>query len=272
VISYIKTALFEPKNSYIAKNMKGKHLFLYYAFLVLLLTFSFVGEIAPLFQSLQSDGQEVAQAIPEFQIEEGRLQSEEESFVYQTNSLLFFFDTEGNIEPESVNQNVRRLPASIAIGLLEEELVFNFDGVSRSFSYGQMERIAPLSPQTLRTILSELGVFSPIMMFILFISIYIAVFINAAMEFLILALFANIIATLLRSTLRFFATTRIVLLSSTLPILAFTVANIIQLHTPYQYELRMIFSLFLFGLTINEMKKKQRDELEKRKQEDQNRD
>lgn len=255
MISYIKIALTNPKDSYKAQNMKGKNIFFYYAFLILILTLSTLGEQLPLFRSLEEDGPEVAESIPDFTIEDEHLQSDHSSYVYQTESMLFFFDPNGEIETESISQNVNRLPASIGIGLLEEEMIINFEGVSRPIGYNHLQRLTPLTPEVLRSILSDLNLFSPIMLGTLFISLYIAMFLTAFMDYFILALFANVLAALLRSSFRFAQTVKVILLATTLPTVLLAVANILQWDTPYQYEMRIGFSLILFALSIIEMKK-----------------
>lgn len=255
MISYIKIALTNPKESYRAQKMKGRHILFYYAFLVLILTFSTLGELLPLFHSLEADAQEVSESIPDFTIEEGRLESEESSYIYQTESLLFFFDPNGDIQEEAINQNINRLSSSIGIGLLEEEMIINYEGVSRPVRYNHLQRFAPFSSDVARVVLSDLNLFSPIMLTTLFISLYIAMFFTAFMDYFILALFANVLAALLRSSFRFAQTVKVVLLSATLPTILLGLTSLLQWNTPYQFEIRIIFSLWLFGLSIIEMKK-----------------
>lgn len=265
---YIKLACTNPKKIYQARNMKKRSLFFYYAFLILLLTLSVFGELLPIFHSLESDGQIIAEEIPSFNIEENQLHSEEDSFVYQTESVLFFFDPDQEIDEETIEENIQRLPATLGIGLLNDRFVLNFDGVSQDLSYTQLTRFTEFTPKTFRLILSDLGLFSPIVLIAIFVSLYIATFITAFMDILLLTLFANILAGLMRSSLRFFQTVRMTVLAATLPILLLSLVSILQFSPAYPYELRMIFTLILFGLSIIEMKKEQKEQLEKKKQQD----
>lgn len=271
MLQYLKVALFEPKESYIARNMKGSHFVFYYALLVLFLSISLIGTLFPIFQAVNQDGQEIAEVIPEFSVQNGELLTDEESFVYQTDTILFFFDSNGSITSETVHRNIERLPAVIGIGMLQNELYLTIDGQSQSLSYNQFGRTGAINQQTLRALFGEIGVLTPFMIGVVLVALYIGTFFNSLIEMLILALFANIISTLMQSRLRFIQNARVVLVASTLPTLLLAFTSIAQLSNPYQFEMRTVFSLVLFGLSISEMKRRQREELLRKKKEDQER-
>lgn len=244
--------------------MKMKTGVLYYLFLILILTLSTFGASFSLLRNLENDSSEIAEHIPEFSIEDGSMTSENESFTYQTDSMLFFFDPHHNIGAEELDTNVDRLPASIGVGLFEEEIMVNFDGIARSIPYDQFNQTIRLTPDRLRRLLTDFGFFSPVMMVAIFVSLYIATFLTSLLDFLILALFANILATLLRSGLRFSQVFKVSLLSATIPSIVLGITNILQWHSPYYYEMRVTFSLILFALSIFEMKRKtKKDESKK---------
>lgn len=264
MLRYIKTAIFTPKEIYIARNMKGLRFFFYYAFLVLIIAFSVLGQIAPLLQQLSEDSQEIAEALPDFVVENNRLTTEEDSFIYQTTTTLFFFDSDAEITSETIDRNMDRLSASLAIGLLEQELYLNIDGVGRPLSYNQLDG---MNQDFLRLLFEELSRFSFLTIVLTFAIIYIGLFFQTFMEMIILFLFANIVSILMRSRLRFTQSARMALVASTMPILLISLTNIFQFSNPYQYEMRVLFSLVLFVLSTLEMKKRRRQELEQKKKE-----
>lgn len=261
---YIRTAVLNPKELYIVRNMKGRRFFSYYTFLVLILTFSLLGGLIPLLQQVNEDSREIATHIPEFVIENSSLQTDEESFVYQTNTILFFFDPDAKIAIDTIDQNTARLSASIAIGLLEHELYLNFDGIGRSLSYNQLDGV---NQNFLRSLFEEFSSFSFLTLLMLFAASYIGVFLQTIMEMILLFLFANIISILLQSKLRFAQSARIAMVASTLPILLLGITSIAQFNNPYHYEMRIVFSLILFGLSVTEMKNRRQQELQQRKKE-----
>ncbi|EPH99573.1 MULTISPECIES: DUF1189 domain-containing protein [unclassified Enterococcus] len=79
-------------------------------------------QISQVLRSIHSDGQQIAEKIPDFTIEDGKIHTEKkEGFIYQTNSIIFTFDPEGKRTSKDVATDL--MGNFISFGLLKDELV-----------------------------------------------------------------------------------------------------------------------------------------------------
>ncbi|MCT8193488.1 DUF1189 domain-containing protein, partial [Pseudomonas monteilii] len=71
------------------------------------------------FRDVQADGQKIGETIPDFTIENGQLSvaPNTQGFIYQTDSIIFTFDPDGNRTPADIASDVTG--SVIAVGLLK---------------------------------------------------------------------------------------------------------------------------------------------------------
>lgn len=259
MINYIKTIFTKPKEIYTARNMKNSHYFLLILITSLSLTLLSIFEIFPVATQLSEDYEEVRASIPEFELVNGELESETDSYAYQTNSVLFYFDSEDKIDPESIDLNMRTQTAPISFGLLKDQIYFNAVGTSYSFMYHNFEN---LTSEDLKTLINNVGTFTT-EMYIILILILVGLNLFLYMTQLIpITMFANLISVFRRTGLTFFQNARISLLASIGPSILMGILNAFQLQIHFQFEIILVASILLFYVSITEMKnriQKQKD-------------
>lgn len=259
MINYIKTVFTKPKEIYTARNMKNSHYFLLVLLTGLSLTLLSIFEILPVATQLSEDYEEVRASVPEFELVNGELESVTDSYAYQTNSILFYFDSEDKIDTESIDLNMPTQTAPISFGLLKDQIYFNAAGTSYSFMYNNFEN---LTAEDLKTLINNVGSFTTEMYIIL---ILILIGLNLFLyvtQLIPITLFANLISVFRRTRLTFFQNAKISLLASMGPFILMAILNAFQLQIHYQFEINLAASILLFYISITEMKnriQKQKD-------------
>ena len=253
MISYLKTVFTKPKEIYTAKNMKNSHYFLLVFITGIALTLLSTFEIIPIATQFSDDFEEVKESIPEFDLVEGELVSSTDSFIYQTNSIVFYFDSEDKMDTETIDSNMNMHSAPISLGLLNNQIYFNAVGTSYSFVY---ENFPNLTAEELSSLIHEMGNFSTGMYFILILVLFILNMFIYITQLIPITLFANIISVFRRTRLIFFQNAKISLLASIGPFLMMYILNAFQLQIYYQFEIILVTSLILFYMSITEMKKR----------------
>lgn len=249
--SYIKTALFNPKNIYQAKNMDKGQSIGYFIFIVLIIFISLLGIIFPVFTQLSDDSQEIADQIPEFTVENGQLETSEDSYIHLTDSFTFFFDPSDEISQRTIEQNLSLQSSPIALGILTDEIYFNFNGNEQSISYDQFGNF---DDNSIRELFNQFSSFSIVSILIVLAILFLLTSFVFLWEFIPIVIFAYMIALFSRNRIRFFDSAKMVAVAITLPTLLFSIINLFGIVIPFQYELRFIFTLILFGVTLHEMK------------------
>lgn len=89
------------------------------------------------FRDVQADGQKIGETIPDFTIENGQLSAapNTQGFIYQTDSIIFTFDPDGNRTPADIASDVTG--SVIAVGLLKDQLVIRIP--SSGFSTSMLD-------------------------------------------------------------------------------------------------------------------------------------
>lgn len=250
--TYIKSALFNPKNIYQAKNMNKRQSIRYFLFIVLIIFVSLLGMIFPVFTQLSDDSQEIAEQIPEFTVENGQLETSGDSYIHLTNSFTFFFDPDDEISQRTIEQNINLQSSPIALGILTDEIYFNFNGDEQSISY---EQFGDFDDNLVRELFNQFSNFSIVTILIVVAILFLLTAFVFLWEFIPIVIFAYMIALFARERIRFLDTAKITAVATTLPTLLFSIINLFGVIIPFQYELRFIFTLILFGVTLHEMKK-----------------
>ena len=252
---YFTLGFKNPQHLYKALKMSRKQLIYYFALLALILTLSMASILISVMGDLSEDGQEITETLPAFEITDGQLVVEEdtESYVHQTNSFLFFFDPNGAIETEEIDSNIERLNVPIGIGMMEDQFYLNIMSQSLPVSYDQLEGF---NDTEFKGLMSEMGRFSPVVLLFTFSVTYIASSLSLAYEWLIIALFGNILKTLLRITLPFKKIARMALIALSVPLMIFSVFEAFGVFLPFTFEITLGFSLYFLYASLKNYKKK----------------
>lgn len=251
MINYIKKVFTKPKEIYIARNMKSSHYFLIILLTSLALTILSIFEVLPVANQFSDDYGEIKESVPPFELVDGKLESSQESYVYQTNSVLFYFDSENKITTETIDQNARLHSAPISIGMLKDKIYFNITGTNYSFVYSNFSN---LTGEDLVNLFNSIGDFSLGMYFLLIISLIILNLFLFITQLIPITLFANLISVYRKTSLNFFQNAKITLLASIIPFLSMYVVNAFPINITNQFEIILITSLVIFYMSISEMK------------------
>jgi len=253
MFNYIKTVFTRPKEIYTARNMKNAHYFLLILITSLILTFLSIFEIFPIANQFSDDYEEINASIPAFELVDGQLESDTGSYVYQTNSMMFYFDSEDRITIDDIESNIPTQVAPISIGLLKDEIYLNATNTKYSFSYDDFKN---LDADTLMEAMNTMGNFTIGMYILLIIILLIVNLFIYITQLLPISLFANLISVARRTRMSFFQNAKIALLASMGPFVLIAILNAFQVPVSYQYEITLFTSLLLFYMSITEMKKR----------------
>lgn len=253
MITYIKTAFTKPKEIYTGRNMKNRHFFSLLLLLSVVLTFLSIFEFLPIARNMTNDVNEIRESIPEFELVDNQLESESESYIYQTDSMVFYFDPDNNISTDTIDNNASIASAPVSLGILDNQLYLNLLDQNYSLNYADLDNFTTADLQGL---ISSFGNVSANYIFFFIIFLFIFNFILFVMQFLPIALFANIISIYRRTSLRFFQSAKMALLAVMGPTLIVYAVNAFLFPVRFQFEIILGASLVLFYMSITEMKKR----------------
>ncbi|WP_103927069.1 DUF1189 domain-containing protein, partial [Tetragenococcus halophilus] len=107
-----------------AKNIGFGKMILYLLLLSLIAAIPITLQVRQVFSDIQSDGQEIAEQIPDFTVEDGKMQTnEQDGFIYQTDSIIFTFDPKGQRTSDDISKDM--IGNFLSVGLLQEEAVLS---------------------------------------------------------------------------------------------------------------------------------------------------
>ncbi|MGO1748010.1 DUF1189 domain-containing protein [Alkalibacterium gilvum] len=255
---YLKLGFTAPNELYKAMKMTRKQLFYYFALLTLVITISMASLLMTVMGNLKEDGQEITEKLPSFQITDDKLMVEEktESYVHQTNSFLFFFDPNDSIQEEEIDTNVERLNTPIGIGLMDDQFYLNIVGQSLPVSYAQL---GTFNDSDFKDIMADMGRFSPVVLFFTFVVTYIASGFSLLYEWLIIALFANVMKTFARIAIPFGKIARMALIALSVPTVIFALFETFGLFIPFTFEITLGFSLLFVYRSLKNYKKEHKN-------------
>lgn len=250
MIDYVKRLFKKPTEIYTARNMKNSHYFLFVLLMAISMTLLSLFSVKPEFDKLSNDYNEVHSFIPDFELVDGKLNSDEESYIYQTDNIVFYFDSENKMDTDLIDKNIKIQTAPISIGLMNDEIYLNILEFDQSYSYSDLN----LTTNDLKTSLNLENSYKPL---IIALTLVILLFFNLflyLMQLLSITIFANLISVLQRSGLKLVQNAKIALMASMIPFLIISITNALQIQISYQYEVISIVSLLLFYMSINEFK------------------
>ncbi|MFL2106266.1 DUF1189 domain-containing protein [Desemzia sp. FAM 23991] len=249
-----KASLSRPEQLIQARNLKTGKIILYFIFLSFILTIPSWVQTNQLLTDFIQDGQEVAQNIPDFEIENNQITPAEdaESFIYQTNSIIFAFDPSGNITSSDIDKRVSG--NTLGISLLEDGLYLSIPLYPIQFPYSQLNG---MDQDTFKDVILGLQTVNPFVLGITFVLLWVSSLILALIYNFLYTVFGNLIATITRKPLRFSETWKVVLVASTLPTILFTVLNLFNIHPLFQLEVQLGVTIYFYYLSIKSIPKKE---------------
>lgn len=252
MLNYLKTGLTKPKNSYVGLNMNRKQSLGYYLILILIMFIPLFQSVFPLFTQLNDDSAEIASNIPNFTVEGNSLESDSESYIHVTDTFTFFFDPHDSITEDLISEeNIDMDSGPVGIALMKDNLSININGSSQSIPY---EQLGSFDQAFIQDIFYQISDSSFIAILIFSVILFLSLILIYLFEFLPIAIFAYAFSMFSKLQLTFGKTVKIVLLASTLPVVIFSILNLFGIITAFDFELRMIFTLILFYLSISELK------------------
>lgn len=255
------TAAFsKPQTLAEGKKMAFWKVVLYVVFLSMILSIPVVVQVIRSFNDVKQDSQEIATKIPDFEINDGKLTTAHtgEGFIYQTNSIIFTFDPDGQRTEHDIQNDV--IGNAVAIAFLQNEfyialpdngllsVALGNSHFSLAYSTGQFDG---LSGQKIREALNQtsLPFWSYLLIFV--VTLY-PVFINLIINLLLISIGAIVYSKLRLLRLRFFDCLKIVVYAATVPAI---LSVILQVLLP-----NFDASLFMILLTLFYFYRAVRDE------------
>lgn len=253
---YITLGFTNPQNLYKATKMSRKHLFSYFALLALVVTFSMSSILMSVMGALREDGEELTETLPSFEIKDSTLvvDEDQESYIHQTDSFLFFFDPNDSIQLEEIDTNIERLNVPIGIGMMADQFYLNVVGQGLPVSYDQLEGF---NDTAFKDVFLQMGRFSPVVLLSIFIITYLASSFSLLYEWLIIALFANIIKTLLRVPVHFKKIARMALVAFSVPTVVLSIFEGFGFFIPFSFEIKIGFAMYFIFASLKKHKKNQ---------------
>lgn len=233
--------------------MSGNTFFKYLIFLVFITLVPTLVTIPRVFGQFQDDISEVAQQIPEFDIEDGSMTSDHEEYIHFTDTVALYFDPDDQLNEEGViERNVQLRFAPLNIALKDDQLTFYVGTFDQTVPYSTLP---DFNHDQLITLLSSLGeadlsVFLITLLvlflfaaFFLFYQIFVVTLTNY-----FIALFSSVRLNLVNSF-------KVSILATTLPVVALSISQILGLTTSFSLPFFTIFSCGIFFFALRQYKK-----------------
>ncbi|MEG1504699.1 MAG: DUF1189 domain-containing protein [Enterococcus sp.] len=203
---------------------------------------------------IKTDSLKIVQKVPDFTIEDGQIKTEsnDQGFIYQTDSIIFTFDPAGKRSQKDVEKDL--VGNYFSVGLLKGKAVVvlpDYGGISSTmfgdnvltFSYKQ-EPLKSLTSEKLKSGLKDLEIpaWTPLVMLIA--GLYPS-FINLFVTLLVAGIAGTIVAKLRLRRITFFESFKTIVYCATIPTI---IATLISLFQPtFDVSLLITFiSLFIF--------------------------
>lgn len=250
MLNYIKKLLKKPTEIYTTRNMKTKNYFFIVLLMGISLTFLSAFGVKKEVNKISKDYQEIQASIPDYELIDDKLQSDQESYIYQTDSLVFYFDPQDEIDTQLIDQNMEKQQPPISAALQKEYIYLNVLGQSRSLKYSDFD----LTTQDLKSLLNVNTFSSPLYFSIILLVLLVFNLFLYASQLLFITIFANLISFIQNSKLSFFQNAKITIVASIVPFIIMGLLNTFNLSITYQFEITAMATLILFSKSISEFK------------------
>lgn len=207
-------------------------------------------QVLHIFKNIQEDSAEIAKKIPDFSIINGRIQtaSPANGFIYATPSIIFTFDPEGKRNITDIEND--HFSNVFSVGFLKDELILSVSpptktkrGQETSLVFGYKEYLNGLTGEMTRDLFNNKGLPSWMLLIIFLITIYPAL-ITLLFTFVFATITLNLICIFKRKPFRWLDNFKIIVVSSTLPVLISMVFNSVY------FQFNSTLFIFIGGLYI----------------------
>ena len=262
IVQLFKIAFFRIPDLKFVKKAEFSNVIVFLLSASVLIAVSMTINVLGVFRDVQADGQKIGESIPDFTIENGKLATAPgtQGFIYQTDSIIFTFDPDGNRTPADIASDVTG--SVIAVALLKDQLVIRIpsSGLSTSmldsnqleFDYSE-PALRNLNGQAIREALSNQAIPWLIKLIVFFVALYPS-FVSLLITLVMGTFIATIYTRLKRFSYTFFENLKILIVSAALPTL---ISVIVQLLLPsFDATTFILFgSLFLFTQGVKQSPK-----------------
>lgn len=237
-----------------ARKSKKSQVAFYFLFISFILAIPSWVQTSTLLNEFVRDGQEIASHIPEFSVEDNQLVPGEnaESFVYQTDSVIFSFDPSGEITPNEIDRRI--VGDTIGVSLLEKGLYLSIPFYPIQFSYSQLNG---LNDTMFREVILSVQQINPMVLILTFLVLWLSSLILAVIYNFIYTVFGNLVAAITRKKIRFGETWKIVLFASTLPTIFFSILNSFAIQPLFQFEIQVGITIYFYHLALKSLSKEE---------------
>lgn len=239
-----------PEQLIEARHVKTRKTIFYILFLSFIVTLPVWIETTRTLNEFIQDGQEIAENIPAFNIENDELvpQDQKESFIYQTDSIIFAFDPNGKITPSDMDRRV--FNDTIGFSLLEKNLYLSIPLYPMEIPYSQLNG---LSDVAVKEVISDMQDTNPLILLLTFVFLWISSIILIVIYNFLYTVFGNLVAAITKKPIRFKETWKIVLFASTLPTILFALLNAFDIQPLFQIEIQLIITVFFYYKAIKSL-------------------
>ncbi|MER2002695.1 MAG: DUF1189 family protein, partial [Carnobacterium inhibens] len=159
--------MIHPEKLAQALTLKKGKVVLYFLFIAFIATIPIWIQSNQIINNFSRDGQIIAESIPSFTIENDQLVTSEpvKSYIYQTNSIIFTFDPNGERTIEYVEQDV--VANLLGIAFLEDSLYFVLPDYPIQLPYTQLNGLTSETFIDLILNVQAFGINLPLITFIL---------------------------------------------------------------------------------------------------------
>lgn len=257
-LTNVKHSLFKLDQLQEAKKMNLGVVIFHLLLLSFVLAIPISLQVIQVFSTIQDDGKEIAQKIPDFTIEKGVLVTKDgaEGFIYQTDSIIFTFDPEGKRTADDISKDM--LGNFLSIGLLQKELVVTLpatENINSLFGSNQLTipytstQLHDLTGENLRDRILENEMPWWLAPLTFLIAIYPA-FLSLIITIAVATLFANLFSRMRGRYDGFLNNFKIIVFCSTLPVIITTLINLLN-PSFIGDTFILIASVFIFLFSLN---------------------
>lgn len=261
-IQLIKGGLYQFSTLSEARKVPFWKTILYFLVLSAFFAIPITYQINRVLNDIQTDGQKIAEQLPDFSIQEGELVTADKDagFIFQTNSIIFTFDPDGKRSASDVGNDL--LGNFLSIGLLQQELVIALPNSSLSqalfgenqFSFHyDSDLLSNFDGETLKEALTVAKVPWWIKILSFFIALY-PTFLDLLITLFLTTIGASIYSKLRLRQISFFECFKVLVYCMTLPVI---ISSFLLLINP-QFDTTLLItlmSLFIFFQTVKNLPK-----------------
>lgn len=235
---------YQPHTIASFKRQKIGRAILYVFLLMLITSLPLIILTVSNFNSLYYDVDEQLRGFPDFTIENGVLQSDEGTFITETDDgATIIFDPDGEYTPADLDEYDE------GIAMLQRDAVILTNDIHESFSYQQ----ATFNKADLVSLSDTIGGSLVIILTVIAVLIYL---VNSAMKFIgvtVLAAIAMFLKRNVYSQLKYSQAWVLSAFAVTLPTTLFALFDMIQFDFPFQFAIYWVIAITMMNLVLRHL-------------------